>query len=347
MSDFMRAVVEEALRKRTPARPYDGTEAFDGKKASDSKEASDSKKASNSTEAFNVNRKSLQSSSLLSGIAGIARPNYQNEKRLKRLSPEGQEHESDNPLSQSAAGAASGMTEQFVTQALSPLLRLSLIPGKTTVTQDKDSESEAAECTIESTKCSGMLGQFQDGLGLWFYPDLHPKLASELGIYGSVPPVVGIVTAGYCLPSQLLILDKLVSTTSLRSDVKWSRDNGSEFYVRLSGNEQDAPILLSVLKQWRDRHQQQSERAITFHELLEPSMRIAKLLGAAHGEGLAVVEGLSRLRSVALLDRCFKKGLSSRLRYRIENRYLIVTGEPDEIREASSVMLSISEPYLR
>ncbi|MMZ64621.1 hypothetical protein D1872_269670 [compost metagenome] len=105
--------------------------------------------------------------------------------------------------------------------------------------------------------------------------------------------------------------------------------------------------MMSVLKQWRNRHKQLSERTITFHESLQPSLRVTKLLGIGSGDALAVVEGLSRLRSIALLDRCFKNGLSSRLRYRIENRYLIVTGEPDEIREASSVMLSISEPYLK
>ncbi|MNW42738.1 hypothetical protein D3C74_199190 [compost metagenome] len=260
-----------------------------------------------------------------------------------------------NSSSQPASGMASAISisENFVEQALSPLLRLSLHQVKTniakpnTAKQDQSQIQEQMKCDRELMNCSGMIGQCEDGMSFWFYPNLHPKLASEFGIYGTVHPVMGIVTAEQCLPSQLLIYDKLVSSTSLENEVKWSKDSGSEFFVRLSGSEQDAPIMMSVLKQWQNRHKQLAERAIAFHESLQPSSRVTKLLGIAPGEALAVVEGLSRLRSIALLDRCFKHGLSSRLRYRIENRYLIVTGEPDEIREASSVMLSISEPYMK
>ncbi|MBA9088101.1 hypothetical protein FHR92_004597 [Fontibacillus solani] len=326
MSDFMKSIVEEALGRRTPARSTAVTADLAG------------------------GNLPLQSKSSPAGIAGLSRPNYQREKRNKRLAAESCVLVNG---AQPASPPITSMSENFVEQALSPLLRLSLHQGKSdvakvsTAKQDQGLNQEQMKCDREFMNCSGMIGQCEDGMSFWFYPNLHQKLASEFGIYGTVHPVMGIVTAEQCLPSQLLIYDKLVSTTSLENEVKWSKDSGSEFFVRLSGSEQDAPIMMSVLKQWQNRHKQLTERAIAFHESLQPSPRVTKLLGIAPGEALTVVEGLSRLRSIALLDRCFKHGLSSRLRYRIENRYLIVTGEPDEIREASSVMLSISEPYMK
>ncbi|MNI68100.1 hypothetical protein D3C73_1237740 [compost metagenome] len=86
-------------------------------------------------------------------------------------------------------------------------------------------------------------------------------------------------------------------------------------------------------------------RRIQSYIALEPSSILVKYLSISRGDAVAALEGISRYRSVALLDRALKLGMSSRVKFSIADEFVILTGERGDLSEASALLGKLIEPY--
>ncbi|WP_276352134.1 hypothetical protein [Cohnella caldifontis] len=266
---------------------------------------------------------------------GFLRPNYQQENRHKRLNVPG--------------GAAAAMPEssspsgrEFIENSLSPLLRLALVQGKTESAEGAPAAAEPS-CGERGDRCAGMIGRSAGGVRCWYYPDLSPRLCPEFGLYPSPPVTLGIVSADASAPGQLFVLEEALKNETVKAEVTWSREGGP-FEARLTAKEPDA--VRRALDRLCAAFQRETGDGPRILVSPEPSAMLARQLGTGQDESVAVIEGLSRYRSVALLDLYMKKNPNPDFRYRMEPAYLVITGKKDSVSEAVRALRQAAEPYL-
>lgn len=306
MSDFMRNIVQEALRPSSTKR-----------------------------------QDPLQSgsfmpktgSSQVETVPDIHRPNYQKDKRNQRLSAV-----SPSAPSVPSNGAVVPLTREFIEQSMSPLLRMSLVQGRTR-------EECNTGCTdLSQGAVSGMISECCEGLSFWYYPELRPELFTELGLRRTSAKSAGIVAGERFRPGYLFLLDEALGISKLEYEISWDKEDGCAFQAIVLG--ESSSEIAQVLQQLSDRCEQSSKSAIRTYTAFEPSPLLLKHLGISQGNAIAVWEGLSRYRSVALLDRALKQGMSTHVKYNIEAEYLLLAGRQEELSAAIAVLQKVMQPYV-
>lgn len=349
MSDFMKEIVQEALRGGAGRRqePNRG----------------------------NSNEPSRQNPSVrsTSAVPGISRPNYQRDRKEQRLGAAtgavtgvAAGSVSDATLeaglgvvtgsasggngraaaqtaapvlaSATAAASAASLTRDFIEESLAPLMRMSLVQGNSR-------EECGADCTDTAAVPdeSGMLGRSCAGLDFWYYPELRPELLGELGIRRITAKSAGIIAEGRCRPGQLFLLDGCSAISGVDVDINWKMEGGRDFQAVLTG--EASSDIWNALQSMYDQCLRSGNRRIQSYIALEPSPILAKYLNISRGDAVAALEGISRYRSVALLDRALKLGMSSRVKFSIKDEFVILTGERGDLSEASALLGKLIEPY--
>ncbi|RUS47073.1 hypothetical protein [Cohnella sp. AR92] len=281
----------------------------------------------------------------------LKRPNYQRAKQNRRLNA-GLSGGSKGGTERNSTSSRSN--SKFMENSLSPLLRLTLNQG-----QDDEIRNEAkgnaifvpgqeADYAAEETSASGMIGRLEGPLRFWLYPELNPKLASEFGIFSSQPVTVGAVAVENGLPGLLFELDELLPRASnLEIDVRkqGARDGVSAIYL-IGKREGDSAAVRSLLERWFEKRKVcECSGSVQIYETAYPSALLVKHLGVTADEGVVVVEGIDRFRSVALLDRCMKQMAEAGFRHKIEDRYLLIAGPSASIQRASEALRREVAPY--
>ncbi len=335
MSDFMKEIVQEALRGGAGRRQEPNRS--------------------------NSNEPSRQQPGMrnASAVPGISRPNYQRDRKEQRLSAANGAATgvaagsvSDTALEAgpgavtgsasggngSAAARAAALTRDFIEESLAPLMRMSLVQGNSR-------EECAAGCgnTAASPDESGMLGRSCAGMDFWFYPELQPELFGELGIRRSSAKSAGIIAENRCRPGQLFLLDGCSAISGVEVDINWKMEGGRAFQAVLTG--EDSFDIRTALQCMYDQCEHHASRRIQSYISLEPSSVLMKHLNISRGDAVAALEGISRYRSVALLDRALKTGMSSRVKISIADEFVILTGQREELSEASALLGKLIEPY--
>ncbi|MNO24118.1 hypothetical protein D3C76_139300 [compost metagenome] len=304
MSDFMRTIVQEALRPSS-AKRQDPLQSgsFMPKTGSSQVEV----------------------------VPDIHRPNYQKDKRDQRLNAAA--------ATISSNSTAVHLTREFIEQSMSPLLRMSLVQGRTR-------EECNTECTVPSGQGAGagVIGENCDGLSFWHYPELQSELFSQIGIRRTSAKSAGIVAAERCKPGYLFLLDEALGASKLEYEISWNKERGSAFQAIVLG--ESSAELAEVLQQISDQCEKNGKENIRNYISLEPSSFLLKYLGVSNGNSIAVWEGLSRYRSVALMDRALKQGMNTSVKYNIEAEYLLLTGGREELSAAIAVLQKVLQPYV-
>ncbi|MCH1640400.1 hypothetical protein MJ257_09810 [Paenibacillus timonensis] len=350
MSDFMKGIVQEALRggaggRRNPDRSIEPSR-------------------------INLDLRT-------SAVPGISRPNYQLERKEQRLGAMSGGNEraavtSTAPVLASAGSpvavtvsaqasspafvspsapvpgtvkalasnsvSAAPLTRDFIEESLAPLLRMSLVQGNSR-------EECGAGCTDTAATPdeSSMLGRSCAGMDFWYYPDLRPELIGELGLRRNSAKSVGIIAEGRCRPGQLFLLSGCSAISGVDVDINWKREGDRDFQAVLTG---EAPSeIRNVLLSMYEQCLRSGSRRIQSYIALEPSSILMKYLDIPRGDAVAALEGISRYRSIALLDRALKLGMSSRVKFSIADEYVILTGERGDLSEASTLFGKLIERY--
>lgn len=332
MSDFLKEIVQEALRGGAGGRRNSNR--------------------SNSNEPFRQNP-SVRSTS---AVPGISRPNYQRDRKEQRLGAangavtgvaagsvtDAALEAGLGVVTGSASGgngrAAAPLTRDFIEESLAPLMRMSLVQGNIR-------EEYGADCTDTAAAPdeSGMLGRSCAGLDFWYYPELRPELLGELGIRRISAKSAGIIAEGRCRPGQLFLLDGCSAISGVDVDINWKMEGGRDFHAVLTG--EASSDIQNALQSMYDQCLRSGSHRIQSYIALEPSSILVKYLNISRGDAIAALEGISRYRSVALLDRALKLGMSSRVKFSIADEFVILTGERGELSEASALLGKLIEPY--
>ncbi|AIQ64850.1 hypothetical protein PSTEL_18750 [Paenibacillus stellifer] len=242
------------------------------------------------------------------------------------------------PASATAAASAASLTRDFIEESLAPLMRMSLVQGNSR-------EECGADCTDTAAAPdeSGMLGRSCAGLDFWYYPELRPELLGELGIRRISAKSAGIIAEGRCRPGQLFLLDGCSAISGVDVDINWKMEGGRDFQAVLTG--EASSDIRNALQSMYDQCLRSGSRRIQSYIALEPSSILVKYLNISRGDAVAALEGISRYRSVALLDRALKLGMSSRVKFSIADEFVILTGERGDLSEASALLGKLIEPY--
>ncbi|MBY9081385.1 hypothetical protein KIH86_11800 [Paenibacillus sp. HN-1] len=238
----------------------------------------------------------------------------------------------------SAAASAALLTRDFIEESLAPLMRMSLVQGNS-----REECSAVCADTAAAPDESGMLGRSCAGMDFWYYPELQPELFGELGIRRSSAKSAGIITEDRCRPGQLFLLDGCSVASGVDVEINWKLDGERAFQAVLTG--EASSDIRSALQCMYDQCERNASRRIQSYIALEPSPILIKHLNISRGDAVAALEGISRYRSVALLDRALKLGMSPRVKISIADEYVILTGERGVLSEASALLGKLIEPY--
>ncbi|MCL6456594.1 MAG: hypothetical protein K6T85_01170 [Gorillibacterium sp.] len=275
----------------------------------------------------------------------------------------------DHPGRISESGISA--TKRFVEESLSPLLRLTLAkeqpaigdyatPARAPLPEGRPISSLWSEpdkgkavalpptqvkaiytaSAAEISKASPLkdaaiyLGPTDDSsCTLWFFPSIREELRTLLGITNRRHRTVGIVGASLSSPDQLFAVDAvLTGTAKLDMELVWG-EAGKGFELKLFG--EDPELMVSKLRALADRLQNAKEKTIQAYVSLQPTPLLVRYLGTRQQEALGLVTGICRLNSIGLLDRLLERHPTFKLTIRVEARYLVLTGAPNEVSIAT------------
>lgn len=304
LSDFMKNVVAEALRgKKTPST----------KKENKIHVTSSSPELTNNS----TNQGSLDS---------IIRPNYQNKNVEKRLSVLNKTKNESMSNSNTKPAEVTKPSTTFVEDSISSLRKVSLSQGKSEVQSPRMHHQPASDK-------AQFLGSTKDGTSVWFYPTVHSHLTQMFhrSISGYSVVVVGSKS---CYPSQLLLLNDLLNSyPDLKYHLTWNKGNNQPFTLELYDTN-----TIRLEKTAKDIYQHFSKRSLKStdaYQVSSPSAWLSKQLGITKSvETAGIVEGLSYHNYLLLLDQYFKGGNDYSIAFQVEDNYLLITGNMQQVSDA-------------
>lgn len=370
MSEFMKAVVTEALQRNRPKRdgPMDGGTGCAARSKADCTGACGNPQ------------------SCVREMPAIHRPNYQREKTAERLAaltgmtrtlPQAalqgipQETSAGNTAF-NVKEPATPVTRHFVEQMLSPLLRQTLArPPQKEHKPSGDSERQhrrqvphgdrldvAATApplpadvlpgtpTLRQppvplpplTNSAVLLGTAADNSWtLWFFPTIREELRALLGVTNRRYHSIGLAVANRCTVAQLFAVDELFGQNpALEIELQWSADADKAFELRLySENDEDGALIERKLRELCDRLAS-AHHLVRLFVSATPSPLLMRYLTIRRQDAVAVVSGLCRLNGIGLLDRLLAGNPELKLQfYFTAHQDLILTGTPDAIAYAA------------
>jgi hypothetical protein len=252
----------------------------------------------------------------------IERPNYQRDKSRKRLAPLYEGGNISAPASKPQSfvipktkkdGAEASSRSEY----LSSLQRLSLF--QVWNKEGHLARAEAAE----------LIGRTREGMEIWFYSGLHPKLTEFLNQSGTHSRCMGVVTCRTSRPGHLFIVDALLGE---EPEIRWEVDWDEPFQLWLEAGEPDR--LKTMLREIYQRLNRLALRKINTYQSERPSPLLREKMGLEDSRSVAVIEGVSKWEAIALLDRYLKSVPECSLWFAPEQDYLLLQGEKEAVQAA-------------
>ncbi|RXY99662.1 hypothetical protein [Fictibacillus sp. S7] len=243
----------------------------------------------------------------------LHRPNYQNAMREKRL----------NELK--------GNNEKITSpddELVSRLNILTLAQGAErgiTVPANHRTENTAA-----GQPCGRLIGSAPSGLAAWLYTNLpHERLE---WFHRPIPAQgVAVFSAPVSSPGQLVILqEELSRTEDMKYFIQWDKNGKTAFLLELFHN--DCRLLETTAENmWQSLNRQTKKKNKLFY-LEQPGSWLLNQLELTGIRGaVAIMEGLGRYESYSLLLPVLQELASTNIRYRIEEKYLVLYGAHEQL----------------
>ncbi|MCA1029852.1 hypothetical protein LCL95_02245 [Bacillus timonensis] len=272
-------------------------------------------------------------------IVGVERPNYQKQKIEKRLAVLEEEqaetvfpskNQSLNQASRTTLSTNTHNSRTFIEGSLANLIKMSLVQGN--MYQKQPNAYAEAQSNVQLQK-GKLIGKSKDDTYVWFFPTIHPNLQTYFHRTPSQQAVV-VVTAQSCLPSQLFLLNAILREHSdLKYYICWDKSCSKPFKLELLC--EDANRLEKIAKHIFQKIGNRSMKKIDSTFSHSPSAWLCKQLDITQTvQSVGVIEGIDYYGNLFLLDRFLKSKDSSNLAFKVEEKYLLVTGGPDKVEKA-------------
>jgi hypothetical protein len=261
------------------------------------------------------------------GLAGINRPNYQSQKLEKRLSP----RQTSVKIEASNKSNNDLTSRSFKQDSVSQLSTLSLVQGN----QTRERETQYSNTLVDSKKVSQpqQIGKTKDGSYVWYFPTVHPGLKPSFrGNFSS--NTVGVVTSEKCCPGQLFLVDEVLrEIPSLDYHMLWDKDYNQGFVFELYMN--DEKHMNQLLRDIYQKLNRRALRGLESYISVSPSAWLSRHLSLDSSyRAIAVLEGIPYYKSIAILDRYFKRNPELKMNFKIEEENLLLMGESQVISQA-------------
>lgn len=261
-------------------------------------------------------------------LESIIRPNYQNRNVEKRLSVLNQQ-QNDKKSSVTTVKPVEGIKplRPSVEDSISNLRKVSLSQGK------PEAQHHSRSNQPQKAEKAQLLGSTKDGTSVWFYPTVHSHLA-HLFHRKTSGYSVAVVGSKACYPSQLILLNDLLNTyPDLKYHLTWSKDNHHRFSLELYDN--NANRLEKIAKELLQQFNKRSLKCTETYQITSPSAWLSKQLGITKTVEMAgILEGLSYHHYLLLLDQYLKGNSDTSLGFQVEENYLLLTGNSQQISHA-------------
>jgi hypothetical protein len=332
VAEFMKNVVQEVLNRNN--------------KSPSSKKELPSEPVQRQIE--RPNKISVNSEGSSGGVlAGINRPNYQSQKLEKRLSSThtGVKLEASNIKSVHNGTKKTTVSEpsqqqnnnydltskSFKQGPVSQLSTLSLVQGNRT----REQETHYSNVLLDSNKVSQpqLVGKTKDGSYVWYFPTVHPSLKPSFrGAFST--NLVGVVTSEKCCPGQLFLVDEILrEIPNLDYHMLWDKDYNQGFVFELYMN--DEKHMNQLLREIYQKLNLRALRGLESYISVSPSAWLSRHLSLDSSyRAIAVLEGIPYYKSMAILDRYFKRKPELKMNFKIEKEYLLLMGESQIISQA-------------
>ncbi|MEW9671961.1 hypothetical protein [Ammoniphilus sp. 3BR4] len=227
-------------------------------------------------------------------IPGIHRPNYQREKRQERLRPIAAPQE----------------------ERLSALQRL-------TTAQAIDRLQPQSSASLKGRQGEGaqLIGKTRKNQYVWLFPCSNPKIPSVA--YGDS---TGMITGASTNPGTFFLIDQ--ATRGL-SDISCGtlgdkRQNGLPDVIKL--HSKDLLTTQQILKDLFNQLNRTSVRSIETYISEHPSRFLLECLNQSNGVSIGMLDGVSYVNGMALLDRYFKLFPETPFQFDLRENCLFLSG---------------------
>lgn len=260
------------------------------------------------------------------GAVTIERPNYQQLKKDRRLSPLKKAPDTVKPVQRGGERLA---------DSLSQLQRLSLSQGVfRTGASSRSAVSAKSEETIQEAVC---IGRTRDETYVWFFPQVHRELRRYFRTEGG-GGTVGVISAPYCYPGQLFFVEELLrELPGAKHDVKWKPLKSSPFMCELYCD--DSPRLYEALKSTYQKLNRRALQETECYTSVSPSAWLLQQLAVDRSvNAVGVLEGIPRVSSIGLLDKYFKAQNGPPVGFKVEDDYVLLFGEAEPLSQAVTAL---------
>jgi hypothetical protein len=292
------------------------------------------------------------------GLEAINRPNYQTKNLEKRLSSRltGVKSEASDIKSMHNGTKRTTVTEPsqqqnsnydltsrgFKQGPASELSTLSLVQGNRT----SERETLYSNALVDSNKASHpqQIGKTKDGSYVWCFPTVHPGLKPLFrGTIGT--NMVGVVTSEKCCLGQLFLVDEVLrEIPNLDYHMLWDKDNNQGFVFELYMN--DEKHMNQLLREIYQKLNRRALRELESYISVSPSAWLSRHLSLDSSyRAIAVLEGIPYYKSIAILDRYFKRKPELKMNFKIEKENLLLMGESQVISQAIDTLKQEASRY--
>lgn len=261
---------------------------------------------------------------------GIRRPNYQREQQQKRLSPlyqksslkdeashknEGGNKEKKHPDWEIGEKEANSHRESVSMQRLS----LSQAHGLSTARRRQRPER---------------IGRLRNGVEIWFFAGLHPRVAQALQVSGTTCTAVGIITCPAPLKGPVFSAAMLLED---QPEIEREILTGAEgIQLRLGGDDPDH--LRTLLRELFMRLNRAGLKRVSIHFSKQPTSLLEKVLPAGEQGAAVLFEGMSEGECWAMLQRGWETIPDSDLHFRVDQSALLLRGDLGVIESVIKVI---------
>lgn len=261
-----------------------------------------------------------------SGAVAIDRPNYQQLKKDRRLSPLKKASDSVKPIQPESERMA---------DSLSRLQRLSLSQG--TYRPGAVARPTVSAKGEETKRESVCIGRTRDETYVWFFPQVHRELRRCFRVE-SGRRSVGVISAPHCYPGQLFFVEELLrELPETEHDVKWNPSKSSPFMCELSCD--DDARLYEALKAIYQKLNRRALQETESYTSVSPSAWLLQQLAVDRSvDAVGVLEGIPRVNSIGLLDKYFKAQNDPPVGFKIEDHYVLLFGEAKVLSQAVTAL---------
>ncbi|WP_062231089.1 hypothetical protein [Fictibacillus sp. FJAT-27399] len=290
MSEFMRAIVQEVLKSNDhPARAK--------------QELSEKRGETPQT-------KTAQE---------LYRPNYQKLNKEKRLGSAA----GSPPVKAEKKEKHSSFSKDPGSELVSKLQVLSLSQGipsrQHTETNHRPERNNDDEPSVKS------FGKTKSGFSVWLYSNLQPETMEWF--HRPIPAkAVAVFSSQVSSPGHLVIVQEwLAQNGDIKYFIQWDKNGQKPFLLELYHN--DSSELEAAIRTLFQTLNHQSEKKIKRFYIEQPGAWLLKQLEVScTRESLAIIEGMSRYETIALLLPVSANLSKCNIRFKIEEGYFLLYG---------------------